>query len=156
MEKLVWVAIILFCKISFPVTHLMPYYARTGRSHPVHIQKELVEFLKCMCRVQNFPFIEVRAFWKVKCSLWQAFQFFSFFPHETEWAFGHFFHLPHDICWISWDKWKINKLCWCWLMPFEHVVSQILSTLPLLHLQHVLKPHSLHNTLLVKALGENS
>jgi hypothetical protein len=29
-------------------------------------------------------------------------------------------------------------------MPFEQLVSQILSTPPL-HLQHVLKPHSLHN-----------
>jgi hypothetical protein len=25
VEKLVWVPVILFCKISFPVTHLMPY-----------------------------------------------------------------------------------------------------------------------------------
>jgi hypothetical protein len=23
------------CKISFPVTHLMPYYAETGRSRPL-------------------------------------------------------------------------------------------------------------------------
>jgi hypothetical protein len=28
--KLVWVPVILFCKISFPVTHLMPYYAKIG------------------------------------------------------------------------------------------------------------------------------
>jgi len=35
VEKLVWVPVILFCKISFPVTHLMPYYAKTGRSHPL-------------------------------------------------------------------------------------------------------------------------
>ncbi len=35
VEKLVWVPIILFCKISFPVTHLMPYHAETGRSHPL-------------------------------------------------------------------------------------------------------------------------
>jgi hypothetical protein len=34
-KKLVWVPVILFCKISFPVTHLMPYYAETGRSCPV-------------------------------------------------------------------------------------------------------------------------
>jgi len=32
--KLVWVPDISFCKISFPVTHLMPYYAETSRSHP--------------------------------------------------------------------------------------------------------------------------
>jgi hypothetical protein len=31
MEKL----IISFCKISFPITHLMPYYAETGCSHPL-------------------------------------------------------------------------------------------------------------------------
>jgi hypothetical protein len=34
VEKLVWVPIILFCKISFPVTHLMTYYAETGHSCP--------------------------------------------------------------------------------------------------------------------------
>ncbi len=28
VEKLVWVSVILFCKISFPVTHLMPYYSK--------------------------------------------------------------------------------------------------------------------------------
>ncbi len=28
-EKLVWVPVIWFCKILFPVTHLMPYYAET-------------------------------------------------------------------------------------------------------------------------------
>jgi hypothetical protein len=27
MQKLVWVLVILFCTISFPITHLMPYYA---------------------------------------------------------------------------------------------------------------------------------
>jgi hypothetical protein len=32
VEELVWVPIILFCKISFPVKHLMPYYGETGRS----------------------------------------------------------------------------------------------------------------------------
>jgi hypothetical protein len=35
VEKLVWVPVILFCKISFPVPHFMPYYAKTGRSHPL-------------------------------------------------------------------------------------------------------------------------
>jgi hypothetical protein len=35
VEKLVWVPIISFCKISLPVPHLMPYYAETGRSRPV-------------------------------------------------------------------------------------------------------------------------
>jgi hypothetical protein len=35
VEKLVWVSVISFCKISFPVTHLMPYYVETGRSHPL-------------------------------------------------------------------------------------------------------------------------
>jgi hypothetical protein len=34
VEKLVWVPVISFCKISFPVTHLMPYYSETGRSRP--------------------------------------------------------------------------------------------------------------------------
>jgi hypothetical protein len=34
VEKLVWVSVISFCKISFPVKHLMPYYAETGRSRP--------------------------------------------------------------------------------------------------------------------------
>jgi len=31
-EKLVWVPIILFWKFSFLVIHLIPYYAKTGRS----------------------------------------------------------------------------------------------------------------------------
>jgi hypothetical protein len=31
--KLVWVPVISFCKISFPVEHLIPYYAETRRSH---------------------------------------------------------------------------------------------------------------------------
>jgi hypothetical protein len=35
LEKLVWVPVISFCKISFPVTHLMPYYDETDRSHPL-------------------------------------------------------------------------------------------------------------------------
>jgi hypothetical protein len=35
VEKLVWVPVLSFCKISFPVTHLMPYYAETGRSRPL-------------------------------------------------------------------------------------------------------------------------
>jgi hypothetical protein len=35
VEKLVWVQVILFCKILFLVTHLMPYYAKTGRSRPL-------------------------------------------------------------------------------------------------------------------------
>jgi hypothetical protein len=35
VEKLVWVPIILFCKFSFSVTHLMPYYAETGHSCPL-------------------------------------------------------------------------------------------------------------------------
>jgi hypothetical protein len=33
-KKLVEVPLVLFRKISFPVKHLMPYYAKTGRSHP--------------------------------------------------------------------------------------------------------------------------
>jgi len=32
VEKLVWVPIILFRKISFPVKHLMPYSGETSRS----------------------------------------------------------------------------------------------------------------------------
>ncbi len=35
VEKLVWVPVISFCKIRFPVMHLMPYYAETGRSRPL-------------------------------------------------------------------------------------------------------------------------
>jgi hypothetical protein len=31
---LVWVPVILFCKISFLVKHLMAYYAETSRSRP--------------------------------------------------------------------------------------------------------------------------
>jgi hypothetical protein len=34
VEKLVWVSDILFCKIPFPVPHLIPYYAETGSSRP--------------------------------------------------------------------------------------------------------------------------
>jgi len=34
VEKLVWIPVILFCKISFPLMHLMPYSAETGRSRP--------------------------------------------------------------------------------------------------------------------------
>jgi hypothetical protein len=33
--KLVWVPVISFCKVSFPVTHLMPYYAKTCCSRPL-------------------------------------------------------------------------------------------------------------------------
>jgi hypothetical protein len=32
VEKLVWVQVISFCKISFPITRLMAYYAETGES----------------------------------------------------------------------------------------------------------------------------
>ncbi len=35
VEKLVWVSVILFCKLSFPVTHLMPYCSETGRFRPL-------------------------------------------------------------------------------------------------------------------------
>jgi hypothetical protein len=35
LEKLVWVLVILFCKISFLVIHFMPYYAEADRSHPL-------------------------------------------------------------------------------------------------------------------------
>jgi hypothetical protein len=34
VEKLVWVLLISFCKISFPIKHLMAYYAETGSSCP--------------------------------------------------------------------------------------------------------------------------
>jgi len=34
-KKIVCVPVISFCKISFPVKHLMPYYAETGRSRPL-------------------------------------------------------------------------------------------------------------------------
>ncbi len=38
VKKLVWVPFVLFCfvKFSFPITHLMPYYAETGRSCPLN------------------------------------------------------------------------------------------------------------------------
>jgi hypothetical protein len=32
--KLVWVPVTSFCKISFPVKHLMAYYAKTGLLSP--------------------------------------------------------------------------------------------------------------------------
>jgi hypothetical protein len=35
VEKLVWVPDISFSKISFPVTHLMPYHAETDCSRPL-------------------------------------------------------------------------------------------------------------------------
>jgi hypothetical protein len=35
VEKLVWFLIILFCKISFSITHLMAYYAKTGHFRPL-------------------------------------------------------------------------------------------------------------------------
>jgi hypothetical protein len=35
VEKLVWFLVVSFCKISFPVTHLMPYYDETDHSHPL-------------------------------------------------------------------------------------------------------------------------
>jgi hypothetical protein len=35
LEKLVWVPVISFCKISFPLMHLMAYYAETGLSRPL-------------------------------------------------------------------------------------------------------------------------
>jgi hypothetical protein len=35
IEKLVWVQVISFCKISFPVMHLMVYYTETGHSRPL-------------------------------------------------------------------------------------------------------------------------
>jgi hypothetical protein len=34
-KKLVWVPVISFRKISFPVPRLMPYYAKTDRSRPL-------------------------------------------------------------------------------------------------------------------------
>jgi hypothetical protein len=34
VEKLVWVPVISYCEISFPVRHLMAYYTETGRSRP--------------------------------------------------------------------------------------------------------------------------
>jgi len=42
VEKLVWVPVISFCKISFPVTHLIPYYAGTGRSRPLALRITLI------------------------------------------------------------------------------------------------------------------
>jgi hypothetical protein len=33
-KKLLWVPVISFCKISFLVTHVMPYYAEIGSSRP--------------------------------------------------------------------------------------------------------------------------
>jgi hypothetical protein len=35
VEKLVWLPVIWFRKISFPVAHLMPSYAETGHSRPL-------------------------------------------------------------------------------------------------------------------------
>jgi hypothetical protein len=35
VKKLVWVPVISFCKISFPLMHLMAYYAETALSRPL-------------------------------------------------------------------------------------------------------------------------
>jgi hypothetical protein len=35
VEELVWVSVISFCKMSFSVTHLMPYYAEGDRFWPL-------------------------------------------------------------------------------------------------------------------------
>jgi hypothetical protein len=35
VEKLIWVPIISFCKISFLLTHSMPYYAKIGHFCPL-------------------------------------------------------------------------------------------------------------------------
>jgi len=35
VEKLFWVLVKSFCKVSFLVTHLMHYYAETDRSRPL-------------------------------------------------------------------------------------------------------------------------
>jgi hypothetical protein len=37
VEKLLWVPVISFCKISLLVTHVMPCYAEIGRSCPLLI-----------------------------------------------------------------------------------------------------------------------
>jgi hypothetical protein len=37
-KKLVWVPVILFCKISFPVTYLILHCAETGRFRPLIAQ----------------------------------------------------------------------------------------------------------------------
>jgi hypothetical protein len=38
VEKLVWVPLISFCKIPFPVMHLMANYAETGRPNRLTLQ----------------------------------------------------------------------------------------------------------------------
>jgi hypothetical protein len=35
VENLVWIPVSSFCKFSFPVTFLMPYFAEAGRSRPL-------------------------------------------------------------------------------------------------------------------------
>jgi hypothetical protein len=35
VEKLVWVPVILLCKIFIPILRLMPCYVETGRSRPL-------------------------------------------------------------------------------------------------------------------------
>jgi hypothetical protein len=35
VEKLIWVPVISFCKTSFPLMHLMAYYAETDLSRPL-------------------------------------------------------------------------------------------------------------------------
>jgi hypothetical protein len=65
-EGIIWVLVIAFCKISFPIKHLMAYYAKTGRSRPPNrltvqialmkvsslagtsFDSELLDFILCM------------------------------------------------------------------------------------------------------------
>jgi hypothetical protein len=54
MEKLVWVLVILFCKIFIPKlgAHLMPYYVETG---PLNRLTLLIVLLYTLL---SFPFLE--------------------------------------------------------------------------------------------------
>jgi hypothetical protein len=42
VEKLVWFPVISFRKISFPVTHLIPYCDETHRSRPLTLRITLI------------------------------------------------------------------------------------------------------------------
>ncbi len=48
VEKLIWVPVISFCKTSFPLMHLMAYYAETDLSRP--LTAWLYGQLYCVCK----------------------------------------------------------------------------------------------------------
>ncbi len=77
VEKLVWVSVTSFCKISFLVMHLMPYYAKTGRSWPliawlyselyyIYIKFAYVYYGVCNCfRIKFSKFCGIKNTWSM-------------------------------------------------------------------------------------------